>query len=257
MTNTNFFLTSQQAAKILNISLSTLKKFIYTGKIKTITTPGGHHRIRRKDLLSISDFGSMPPKKASIPADKTTLEILDSFINALEKRQRFCQQHSRVVGKISVDIAAALQFSAARIQKIYLAALFHDIGLIGINARILNKQGPLNDAEYTIIKTHSLLGEETVSSISQISELARVVRQHHERFDGRGYPDSLKNGQIIPEAEIIAVADAFANMTAPDSYKKTLSTADALKEIERNSGSQFNPRIADTFINITKKPKKI
>ena len=245
------FLTPNQAARLLNISLSTLKKFIYSGRIRTLKTPGGHHRIRKSDLFRMLSAGSALVPSGALK-DKTLLGISKGFVYLLEKRQKFCQGHADSVARLSLKIAQRLNFSSAQMLRLQLASLLHDVGKLAINENILNKKDGLSDKEYAIIKTHPLLGEEVANSIKQLRGLSPIIRQHHERCDGQGYPDGLKRDEICSEARIIALSEAFQCMTSKDSYRKPLSRKEAIEEIKTNAVGQFDPKIVEIFLKIYK-----
>ena len=248
----NNFLTPNQAAHFLNVSLSTLKKFIYSGRIKTLKTPGGHHRIRKSDLFKMinGDLAS-GPGPSSFFKGKKLLEISQWFVNLMEKRQRFCRGHAAAVAEIGSKIGKELRFSPRQRDTLRLACLLHDVGMLAIDGRILNKRTELNQKEYSIIKTHPALGEEVVRSNKQLEGVSAIIRQHHERCDGSGYPDRLKKDEICPEAKIISLAEAFASMTAKDSYRNPLSKEEAISEIEKNAPDQFDPQVVKAFLRIT------
>jgi len=244
------FLTPVKAAWVLKISLSTLKKFIYSGKLRTLTTPGGHHRILKQDLYRLfARKGTLNLPKGNLNK-QILFRIASGFVSSLDEKQRYCRGHSLQVAKVSLKIARGLNFSAAQSRLLHLAALFHDVGKLGLNKVILNKDTALNEREYSVIKTHSVRGERIVNSIEPLREISAVVRQHHERFDGRGYPDGLSKREIALEARIIAIAGAFVCMTAKDSYKQQLSRREAFEEIRKNSGTQFDPEITEAFFNV-------
>jgi putative nucleotidyltransferase with HDIG domain len=245
------FLPIRKAAEILSISVASLKKFIRKGILKTWRAPNGRFYIRKKDLLFISgsDIGF---QRLSYLENKSLLDIIEKFTTAFEQRHRFCRSHFKVVAKISIAIGCEMRFSARRLHLLYLAALLHDIGLIKINSDILNKSAPLTSQEYLIIQTHPLLGADIVESIAQTRSLAKIIRQHHERPDGEGYPEGLRKNDISLEAKIISLADAFASMTAQDSYKTPLSPSQALKEIEANIGNQFDSQVARIFLRLNR-----
>lgn len=248
--NGNIFVTPRQAADILNVSLCTLKKFIYRGRIKTFKTPGGHHRINKTDLSLLIGNQLDSIATSPYPNAKTTIEIAKSLINALETGQIFCHGHASAVANISVKIAQKLYLSPEEIDTLYLAALMHDIGMLDIDKNILNKSASLTGEEYDIIKSHPLLGEKIIGSFNQFKDVPVIIRQHHERIDGNGYPYGLKNTEICREAKIIALAEAFNAMTAPNSYRKPLSKKAALIEIRKNSGLQFDSIIAEILYQI-------
>lgn len=244
----NRFLTPAQAAHILNISLSTLKKFIYTGKIKTLKTPGGHHRIRERDLLQrLEGTTAVNPN-----IDSTVVYLTQAFLSIVQMRQKFCAGHAARVAEISKEIAVRMKLSSHQIKRLYFAALAHDIGMCAISEAILNKLSPLTDEEYGIIKIHPLLGEKIFLSLEQCKDIAKIIRQHHERWDGGGYPDGLKGAAICLEARIVALAESFACMSAENSYKQRLEDEEARQEIEKNSKTQFDPGVVKYFFQFFK-----
>lgn len=245
--NEDVFLTPVQAAKILKISLTTFKKLIYQGRIKTFKTPGGHHRIRKSDLFSMVSK-NVTYNLLNGLVKKEANEVVDELLENLKSRRKFGRGHALSVAKLSLEIAKKLDFSVDELNRLKLAALLHDIGLLGISGEILNKPFPLNNLEYFVIKTHPLIGEEIAKSIKQLNDLSPVIRQHHERYDGKGYPDGLAKEAICREAKIIALAEAFDSMTAEDSYQKPLSKNQAIDRIKENAGSQFDPKMVKVFV---------
>lgn len=249
--NSNSFLTSNQAAHFLNISLSTLKKFIYSGKIKTLKTPGGHHRISKDDLFKMIK-GDQRPAPAGIFKDQTSLGICQGLVHLLEKKYSFSRGHSASVADTSLKVARKLDFSFERLGKLYLASLLHDVGMLAIDRNILNKAAGLSEQEYSIIKTHPVFGEELASANSEFSPVSGIIKQHHERYDGAGYPEGLKGDQICLEAKIIALAESFAYMTTNNSYRLPRPKQEAVSEIDRNTAKQFDPQIVKAFMAIYK-----
>jgi len=239
--------TPNQAAKILHVSLSTLKKFIYSGKIRTVKTPGGHHRIRKRDLFSIAELPASEDQPGELTG-KMLYELTRSFMDIFGRRCLRCSRHADSVSRISVDIARRLNFSERQVELVRLAALLHDIGMLGISEQVLNKKTPLSYDESQLIKTHPLLGEEFVKPVRQFAGCGRIIRQHHERYDGKGYPDGLSKDQICPEAKVISLAEAFDAMTSTDSYREPMSEKTARDEIVKNAGEQFDPYVTDAFV---------
>jgi HD-GYP domain-containing protein (c-di-GMP phosphodiesterase class II) len=154
------------------------------------------------------------------------------------------------VTNTAVAIAHEMAISIETIEKIRLAGLIHDIGKIGIKGKVLNKPGSLIDVEYEHIKSHPILGEHILNPIVDDEEILGIVKHHHEHYDGNGYPDGQKADQIPLGARILAIADAYDAMTSARPYRKAMSIADACAEIERGKGSQFDPAVADVFLNI-------
>ncbi|MCX7779855.1 MAG: HD-GYP domain-containing protein [Negativicutes bacterium] len=180
------------------------------------------------------------------------LSAVEALLTALEAKDPYTSGHSSEVASLSVQIACKLQLSSQEIFKIRLAALLHDIGKIGIPDSVLNKAGPLTQEEWKLIKQHPAIGAKIIAGIPALADLALAVSCHHCRFDGTGYPATA--GEQIPlAARIIAVADSFQAMTADRPYRRGLAPEEALAEIKRCAGTQFDPAIADIFIMLQKK----
>ncbi len=175
-----------------------------------------------------------------------TINIIMSSL--FEKNQRE-MYHSARVSEICKQIAINMDLDKGEINKIRVAGLMHDIGKIGISDRILNKIEPLTTDEWEEIKRHSEIGYRILSSANEFSEIAEFILSHHERWDGTGYPKGLKGTEIPYQSRVIAIADSFDAMTSDRTYRKALSYPDAIQEIKRNAGSQFDPEIVDLFIS--------
>lgn len=128
--------------------------------------------------------------------------------------------------------------------------LLHDIGKVGIPDRIINKPGPLDDDEWEIMCTHPVIGWQLVQPIKVLGDAVKIVRQHHERWDGRGYPEGLQGEHIYLPARIFAIIDAFDAITSERPYQRALPIHAALEEIERNAGTQFDPEVAAAFLEL-------
>ena len=152
-------------------------------------------------------------------------------------------------------LAERMGYAGERLEQLQYAALLHDIGKIGIPREIINKPSRLTDEEYEVIKTHPTIGGGILEQITEIPDIAVGARWHHERFDGKGYPDRRK-GEEIPElARIIGVADAYDAMTSKRSYRDVLPQEVVLTEVEKGSGSQFDPKIAEVMMTLIKEDK--
>jgi putative two-component system response regulator len=182
--------------------------------------------------------------------EKTHFETIMAFSEALEARDQYTAGHSRRVMEYSKSIGLRMKLDKQDIEELKRSALLHDIGKIGIPDMVLKKQTKLTDEEFAIIKSHPEIGATILKSIKSFKALVPAVYHHHERFDGDGYPDGIKGTAIPPHARIIAIADTFDAMTSSRSYRKALSFRTALAELERNKGIQFDPDIADIFIEI-------
>lgn len=174
----------------------------------------------------------------------------------LEIYDLYTRGHSENVAKIAEKIGQKMGLSQQEINNIYWAGLVHDIGKMLIPLEILNKEGSLTDSEYETIKEHPVMGSNALSSSKSLGRIAKVVRHHHERWDGRGYPDGIKKEEIPIQSQILAVADAWDAMRSKRTYRKPLSYQKALSEIKKNKGEQFAPEVADCFLEILAENKR-
>jgi putative nucleotidyltransferase with HDIG domain len=182
------------------------------------------------------------------------VHTISALASALEAKDRYTRSHSENVTKFAVAIAEELCFSAEQIEVIRQACQLHDLGKIGIHDYILTKTGKLSAEEWDEIKLHSLRGAQILQPIGFLTEVAELVKQHHERFDGKGYPYQLNGQDIQLGARIMAVADAFDAMISERPYrKKALSVSQAIEELKLKSGSQFDPQIVKVFLQTLKK----
>ncbi|HZD60925.1 MAG TPA: HD domain-containing phosphohydrolase [Anaerolineae bacterium] len=181
------------------------------------------------------------------------LEIIESLVKAVEAKDRYTCGHSEEVAILARDIVMAMGLGAEKAKQLYVAGLLHDVGKIGISSAILYKQEGLTEAEYDEIKLHPFKGYQILKPIGNLKDLAEVVLQHHERYDGTGYPNGLRGKDILIEARILAVADAFQAMISDRPYRKGLPYDEAIIEIKKGIGSQFDPEVAETFISIAEK----
>lgn len=177
------------------------------------------------------------------------LASIQSLADALEVKDQYTHGHSMRVSQYSVAIAQALELGQDLIREIELGGRVHDIGKIGVRESVLNKPGPLTDAEYEHIMTHPLVGWRLLSPLlGEMPMALNVVRSHHERFDGGGLPDRLRNEAIPIEARIVAVADTFDAMTSARPYRPGLPLKTTLSELKRCAGNQFDPAVVDAFL---------
>ena len=181
-----------------------------------------------------------------------TYETLSSLAYVIDAKDHYTHGHSHRVAAYSKAIAERLGLPPQEVEQIFFAGLIHDVGKIGINEAILTKPGKLNPVEYETIKAHSSLGGDILKGIRQFPIFEEVARSHHERYDGTGYPDKLKGEDIPYAARIVAVADAYDAMTSDRSYRKALNDAIAIKELEDNKGTQFDPDMVDAFLALCK-----
>jgi putative nucleotidyltransferase with HDIG domain len=186
--------------------------------------------------------------KLYIDMRKNYFDTMNVLVRAIEASDPYTSGHSMRVSAYSEAIARELGLPQGKIDLIKSAALLHDIGKIGIDKKILNKDGKLEKEEFDTIKSHPEIGATIISDLSYLSNIAEIIRHHHERNDGRGYPDGLDHDKIPLETSILTIADSFDAMTTNRPYRHSLSLETALNEIQTNAGTQFNPDIVDDAI---------
>ncbi|MGE5653308.1 MAG: HD-GYP domain-containing protein [Bacillota bacterium] len=180
----------------------------------------------------------------------TYSSTIRSLTKAIDIKDRYTGGHSERVAQYAVAIGKKMGFSVTDLELLEYIALLHDIGKIGVREAILNKPGRLEPAERDEINKHSEAGAEIISQIKFLSRGAEAVRHHHERFDGAGYPDHLKGQDVSLWARIIGVADAFDAMTSERPYRTAWTVSQAVAELERCVGSQFDPEVVKVFVTI-------
>ncbi|MDH4161860.1 MAG: PAS domain S-box protein [Nitrospirota bacterium] len=178
------------------------------------------------------------------------LGTVKSLSYAIDAKSSWTAGHSERVTRYALQLGQELGMNDKLLRDLELAGLLHDVGKLGTFDAILDKKSVLSTEEYEIIKRHPLHGAELLAPIKQMQQIIPAVRHHHERFDGKGYPDGLKGNQIPDLARILAVADAFDSMTGWRPYRKTFDIREAIAELKRCSGTQFDPSLADKFISI-------
>ncbi|MBP2657371.1 MAG: rpfG 13 [Firmicutes bacterium] len=177
-------------------------------------------------------------------------EIVEALATAMDAKSSFTSGHSERVAELSLLLAKRMGISRNEQTRIHIGAHLHDIGKIGIPDAILNKPGKLTKEEYAIIRQHPEIGNDIVGKVRVLHSVADIVHHHHERFDGNGYPDRLCGEKISLGARIVAVADAFDAMTSSRTYRSSLSLYETMDEIRRCRGSQFDPDVVDTLIEL-------
>ena len=178
-------------------------------------------------------------------------KTIKSIAQALDAKDQYTHGHSMRVTLYSLALAKTLDLSDELLEEIETAGLLHDIGKIAIPEKILLKPGKLTDEEYEIIKTHPELGEKLVEGIEKLSIISTWLKSHHERYDGKGYPEGLKGEDIPISARIIAIADTYDAMTSSRAYRAALPHEEAMAEISRCGGSQFDPKLSELFQSIS------
>ncbi|MBI1784169.1 HD domain-containing protein, partial [Candidatus Sumerlaeota bacterium] len=176
------------------------------------------------------------------------IDTLNSLVTTIEAKDPYTRKHSHRVAEYAMTIARHLKISEEEIELIEFASMLHDIGKIGVRDEILTKPGKLTDAEYEAIKAHVTIGEKIVEPLGLTPAERSIIRNHHERFDGKGYPDRLKGEEIPFLTRVVSVADAFDAITSSRPYRKALTADEAVAEFKKLKGLQFDPVAAEAAI---------
>ncbi len=255
-------LNTREAAALLKVTTQTIKNYIYSGRLQAIKTPGGHHRIRRQDLQSIGFVADDSKGLQSLSRDDlwaaysgllgTFIETVEALIKALDMRDILTSGHSSRVAEMCCAVGTHMGLRDKDMQDLRLAALLHDVGKVGISDSILGKPGRLTEQEFFLVKKHCEIGEQIVSGVDYLRNVAPVIRHHHEFYNGKGYPDGIGGQDIELNARIISVADAFDFLRSDLSFRAPLSVPDTLNEIQSSAGAQFDPRVVDAFVDVVR-----
>src|SRR5437764_1551195 len=172
---------------------------------------------------------------------------VEALAAAMDMRDRRTARHSEDVVRLAISVGTLLRLDAPSLVELEFAARLHDVGKIRVPDAVLNKPGPLDKGEYDVIRCHSAWGAETLAGIPGLEAVAAVVRFHHERWDGGGYPDGLSGARIPPGSRILCACDAYAAMTADRPYRDAMDSDEAMQEVASGSGSQFDPAVVDAL----------
>jgi putative nucleotidyltransferase with HDIG domain len=217
------------------------------------------HHNGESETLSESDVNlvDLLVKKAALTIENMALYenlvsnfygILKSLVSALEAKDPYTRSHSERVTRYAIAIARQMSCSETQIESLRTVGYLHDIGKIGIADTILNKPAALTPEEYELIKKHPVIGESIVLELGLNREQRAIIRHHHERWDGRGYPDGLAAEDVPLLARIVSVADAFDSMTSLRAYRANMAQAEAIRELRANVGKQFDQRVVMAFL---------
>jgi len=248
----------------LCLSIPIMNNGIIIGEVKIYTKK--KREFTEEEIRFMTKFSSQTAfcvQEIDLTEDvnKNYFNTVFTLVTAIEEKDQFIKGHSRRVTDYAIRAAQRLGLNEERIKKIeilYYSGELHDIGKIGISEKILNKPGKLTEAEYEVVKFHPVKGAQILKPLKFLEESLPIVRHHHERFDGKGYPDRLEGERIPLEARILACADAFDAMTYKRPYrKKRLTLQEAIEELRDNSGTQFDPEVVRAFTEILPKEAEI
>src|ERR671910_774890 len=207
----------------------------------------------RPEGISGFDAGAQNPERL-VEGEDRVLGIAWTLVEALEAKDPYIKEHLRAVSDLALRIGTEISLPGEQMEALASGALLHDVGKIGIPDRILQKSGRLTEDEYADIKRHPVLGVSILTPAKELASALPVVKHHHERFDGTGYPDGLRGEDIPLIARIVSVADAFDSMIRTRPYGYGISRKAALREIEENSGTQFDPRVVRALLEVVYAP---
>jgi len=221
-----------------------------------------HDSLNRHELLTLADSNLYEAKRQGREIVLSTEEqieqrrlrengsfgFLDALITAVDNKDRYTRKHSEEVTEYSLLIAQELQVSDETMRTIRIAGLLHDVGKIGVPDEILRKPGRLTPEEEEVMRQHPLIGALIVGAVPGMERVLDGVRCHHERYDGKGYPDGLQGEEIPLLGRLMAIADTYSAMTTDRPYRKALPIEVALEEIRKNSGTQFDPLMVEAFL---------
>lgn len=210
-------------------------------------------RSRIANVLELEDYrrdlqGRLEEKTREV--EELALQTILAIARAIDAKDEYTQGHSQRVATYSRALAKRLGWSEADCDNIYQIALLHDVGKIGVPDSALKKHGRLTEEEFTLMRQHPIIGADILKELKPLKDIELGTRFHHERFDGKGYPNGLKGEDIPLIARIICVADAFDAMTSTRCYRKKLDLDVTCAELRRCAGTQFDPMIVDTFLSM-------
>jgi HD-GYP domain-containing protein (c-di-GMP phosphodiesterase class II) len=229
------------------------------------TEEGDEGSVLDAALRALERAKGLPERISGLPAgaqnpdpfvegESQVLGIAWTLVEALEAKDPYIKEHLRAVSGLALRIGSEISLPGEQLEALASGALLHDVGKIGIPDRILQKAGRLTEDEYAEIKRHPVLGVSILTPATELASALPVVKHHHERFDGKGYPDGLRGEDIPLIARIVSVADAFDSMIRARPYGYGISRKAALREIEENSGTQFDPRIVKALLEVVYAP---
>lgn len=259
---------SNELSKFLFLDIAAsacIYPLIVVGEFVGIMVFGEERHVQREtfdanklQLISlIADQAGSALRRSQLHAqlEESLLETVIALANAVEARDTYTEDHSTRMEDLVVEVGKYLDFSAEEIQNLRWATRLHDIGKIGVPDQILRKPSSLTAEEWIAMRKHPEIGAKILAPLSMMSGVSPIIRHHHEKYDGSGYPDGLSKDDIPLGARILSVVDAFIAMTDDRIYRKSLGFEVAINELITNKGTQFDPRIVDIFLEIVNREK--
>jgi hypothetical protein len=204
----------------------------------------------KEQLIAALEQTNAELEAANSHLRRINMSFAEALVKAIDGRDAYTAGHSKAVAEYSRDIARQMGLSREEVARIHLCGLVHDIGKIGVRAEVLEKQAALDDGEWDEMRRHSAIGEAILLEVPGYSDMAEVVRSHHERWDGRGYPDNVSGEDIPPLARVIAVADSYNAMTSDRPYRRAMTPAAAIEQLVLGKGTQYEGAPVDAFLRV-------
>jgi putative nucleotidyltransferase with HDIG domain len=203
-------------------------------------------------LLAYAQNSALALQKLALreTAESNLVNTIAAFVNAIESKDDYLKGHSARVSLYAEEIATVMGMPHDEVLVVCRGGILHDLGKLAILDPILSKPGRLTPEEYELVKAHTEVGDKILKPLGFLRREAKAVRHHHERYDGKGYPDKLAGDDIPLIARVVAVADAFDAMTSDRAYRKALPVEAAIAQIEQGAGTQFDPVVARAFLTV-------
>ena len=240
-------LSARSIVKPIAQLVSQLRHGEKSGLLPEVTTRGSAVKEIQELTASFND-AAIATRHGREALNRAYVEFIGSLASALDARDPYTAGHSLRVSEYSCAIAESLNLSTADIDEIRIGAMLHDIGKIGIADSVLQKPGRLTDQEFSLIKEHPVIGRKILEGVHGLAAYLPTVELHHENWDGTGYPLGLSEESVPLAARIVHVADAYDAMTSDRPYRRGLSSGEALRVLEKNAGTQFDPLLVSCFV---------
>ena len=243
---------ASQALGVFGVIVFTLPLGVAWYSFRLYMSKSSEVRQRNAELQQVNDA----LRRSNDRLEESHLSVIGALIGALEAKENARAAAAAQTMANAVAVAERLGLSEDECAAVKLGALFHDIGTIGVPESVLRKPGALDELEWNEVKAHATIGANLLANVPMLERVRPIVLAHHERYDGTGYPNGLREDQIPLAAQIIAVADAYQAMTAARPYRSAMTSKDAQKELRANAGTQFNPVVVEAFIALVSGEKR-